>query len=85
MVLAVLTVAAMEARSAEDKGEGELPLGFLEYLGAMVEVESAAGSRLVDPLDLQEPLEPEEPEEPARLEWDAPAGENPQGAKEVLQ
>lgn len=80
MVLAVLTVAAMAARSADDPAEDELPLGFLEFLGGMVEVDSATGPRLLDPLDLQELMEAQQP---AQQEWGAPASEQPEPAKEV--
>ena len=82
MVLTVLTVAAMEAGSAEGRSDEELPPGFLEFLGGMVEVESAAGTRLVDPLDLQQLLEAELP---AKQEWDETAAQQPDSGNEVAQ
>ncbi len=69
MVLAVLMTVALEANSEEPRSEDELPLGFLEFLGGMVEVEGAEGRELVDPLDFEQLVEPETP---APLRWDEP-------------
>ena len=80
VLLAVLTVAAMEVRSSESQDQDELPLGFLEFLGGMVEVESTAGPRMVDPLDMRELTEAEQ-----RLDWDAAAAEQLKPAKEISQ
>ena len=68
MVLAVLTMAAAGVDAEEPRADDELPLGFLEFLGGMVEVESPAGARLIDPLDFEGVVE----QQPARLEWDEP-------------
>jgi hypothetical protein len=39
--------------AAQASAEEALPLGFLEYLGGMVEVQGAADAELLDPLDFE--------------------------------
>jgi len=39
--------------AAQAGAEEVLPLGFLEYLGGMVEVQGAADAELLDPLDFE--------------------------------
>jgi hypothetical protein len=45
--------------AAQASAEEALPLGFLEYLGGMVEVQGAADAELLDPLDFENLPEPE--------------------------
>ena len=63
MVLSFLTLLATE--SVAESAAEPLPLGFLEYLGSMVEVESGDELTLLDPLDFEAALEDERPSEPA--------------------
>ncbi len=62
MVLSFLTLLATD--SVAESAAEPLPLGFLEYLGSMVEVESGEERTLLDPLDFEAALEDELPPEP---------------------
>jgi len=59
MVLTLLTLLMVSVAEAADNGEQALPLGFLEFLGGMVEVEGVAEKTLLDPLDFESVLDPE--------------------------
>ncbi len=72
MALAADALAATgEPASAEAVADDALPLGFLEYLGGMVEVQGRDQPTLLDPLAFEELVEPEVPPQP--LPWDEPA------------
>ena len=72
MALAADTLAeAGEPTAAEAVADDVLPLGFLEYLGGMVEVQGRDQPTLLDPLAFEELVEPEVPPQP--LPWDEPA------------
>ena len=45
--------------AAQASAEEALPLGFLEFLGGMVEVRGADDTELLDPLDFEKLLESE--------------------------
>ena len=62
MMLSVLTVMATQAAETAEVlqlDDETLPLGFLEYLGGMVEVERSGERTLLDPLDFEDTLESE--------------------------
>lgn len=75
MALAADTFAeADQPTAAGAVADDVLPLGFLEYLGGMVEVQGRDQPTLLDPLAFEELVEPAEPEVPPQpLPWDEPA------------
>ena len=83
MVLSVLTAMAIQAAEAAEVAQMDdeaLPLGFLEFLGGMVEVEGSGQQTLLDPLDFEDGLDPDSqrpeadmrPEQPIRQTEDSP-------------
>ena len=76
MLLSLFMVSVAEAGAEES-----LPLGFLEFLGGMVEVEEAGEKKLLDPLDFEGALLPETSAASADGEEPVPADGVPPGSE----